>query len=315
MLCRVGQSSCVRQLTLRLRRIVRSDHFRFLVGEDQTPIMVHAAAIAATSPQMDRLVNGAMKEAGDRCAEIRDISVEDFTRFCEYAYRGDYAVPVHTIDETRLAGKIIEDSRNRGPSDHHGDHLEPAVASIVEDAIQVEPALAMDDWGFGSKKLKIPKLSKRNVFRKQYDRRIYISSQEYEAETVDQFKPRFNTTDEQDFRPVFLAHARLYTFARMRMIDKLKALTLKKLHETLIGFRLFDNRVQDIIELARYAYTSEHIPDRADGGESDELRNLVVSYIASEFDCIGRAAVFVAFLEEGGEFVSDLWNIVLNELL
>lgn len=278
--------------------------------------MVHAAAIAATSPQMDRLVNGAMKEAGERCAEIRDISVEDFTRLCEYAYRGDYAVPVHTIDETRLASKIVEDSSNADPPGHHGDDLDPAAASIVDDAVQAEPAPVMDDWSaFGSKKPKTPKLSKRSVFRTKYHSRIYLSSKGYEAEIADQFKPRCNTTDEQDFTPVFLAHARLYTFARMRMIDNLKALTLKKLHETLIGFRLYENRVLDIVELARYAYTTEHIPDRTDDGATDELRNLIVNYIASEFDCIGRANIFVAFLEEGGEFVGDFWNTVLNGLL
>ncbi|KAK0968441.1 hypothetical protein LTR54_018208, partial [Friedmanniomyces endolithicus] len=266
--------------------------------------------------EMDRLVNGAMKEASGRCAEIRDISVEDFTRFCEYAYRGDYAVPVHTIDETRLAAKIVEDSSNAGPPDHRGDDLDPAVTSIVVDTAQAESAQGIEDWSaLQSKKPKTPKLSKKSAFRTKYHSRIYLSSDENEAEIANQFKPRCNTTDEQDFTPVFLAHARLYTFARMRMIDNLKALTLQKLHNTLIGFRLYENRVRDIVELARYAYTSEHIPDRTDDGETDELRNLVVNYIASEFDCIGGAAIFVAFLEEGGEFVGDFWNTVLNGLL
>ena len=70
----------------------------------------------------------------------------------------------------------------------------------------------------------------------------------------------------------------------------------------------------DIVELARFACSSDHIPDRAEDGQIDELRDLVVNYIASEFESIGRVAIFVAFLEEGGEFISDFWNTLLNGL-
>ena len=55
--------------------------------------MVHAAAIAATSQQLDALINGGMEESETRCARIEDVKVDDFIRFCEYAYRGDYTVP------------------------------------------------------------------------------------------------------------------------------------------------------------------------------------------------------------------------------
>lgn len=55
--------------------------------------MVHAAAIAATSQQLDALINGGMEESKTRCARMEDVKVDDFIRFCEYAYRGDYTVP------------------------------------------------------------------------------------------------------------------------------------------------------------------------------------------------------------------------------
>jgi hypothetical protein len=53
---------------------------------------MHAAAIAATSHQPNSLINGGIEESGMRCAEIEDVKVEDFIRYCEYAYRGDYTV-------------------------------------------------------------------------------------------------------------------------------------------------------------------------------------------------------------------------------
>ena len=101
----------------------------------------------------------------------------------------------------------------------------------------------------------------------------------------------------------------------MQLVDNLRALTLSKLHETLVGFRLYECRVGDVVSLARFAYSDENISDRTEEGDIDELRDLVVYYIASEFDIIGKANVFNAFLEEGGEFVSDFFRALRNGLL
>lgn len=60
--------------------------------------MVHANAPATISTQIDRLMNGQLTKTGERCAELPNLIVDDFTRLCEYAYRGDYAAPNPTID-------------------------------------------------------------------------------------------------------------------------------------------------------------------------------------------------------------------------
>lgn len=73
-------------------------------------------------------------------------------------------------------------------------------------------------------------------------------------------------------------------------------------------FNLYEERVGDIVRLARYVY--DHIPDRSQEGTVHELRHLVVEYIASEVDVVGRHAEFHALLEEGGEFVMDFWSVV-----
>lgn len=48
----------------------------------------------------------------------------------------------------------------------------------------------------------------------------------------------------------------------MMLIEPLKALVLHKPHSTLIGFRLYAERVRDVIELAKYVYNNDHTPDR-----------------------------------------------------
>lgn len=78
---------------LKLGSFILSHQFTFFVGQEEKPIVVHAAAIAATSQQLDALINGGMQESATRCVRIEDVKVDDFIRFCEYAYRGDYTTP------------------------------------------------------------------------------------------------------------------------------------------------------------------------------------------------------------------------------
>ncbi|PVH96484.1 hypothetical protein DM02DRAFT_535188, partial [Periconia macrospinosa] len=124
------------------------------------------------------------------------------------------------------------------------------------------------------------------------------------------FEPKLNDAENQNFTPVFLAHARLYCFAHLHLIEPLKALTLKKLHKKLIDFELYSKRIGDIVELARYAYSNPDLPDRNNDGIINELRKLVVEYIMCEIDIIGRHNKFINYMEEGGEFVGDFWRVM-----
>jgi hypothetical protein len=119
----------------------------------------------------------------------------------------------------------------------------------------------------------------------------------------------------QNLTPVLLAHARLYCFAHLRLIEPLTALTLDKLHKTLMNFKLFTRRVGDIIELAKFAYSNLDLPDRRENGTINDLRKLVVEYIVCEIDTIGKCDEFVKYMEEGGEFVGDFWKMARDYLV
>ena len=56
-------------------------------------------------------------------------------------------------------------------------------------------------------------------------------------------------------------------------------------------------------------YNNDHTPDRGADGTVDQLRKLIVDYIACEIDNIGECREFVDFMEDGGEFVGDFWGI------
>jgi hypothetical protein len=127
------------------------------------------------------------------------------------------------------------------------------------------------------------------------------------------FKHEVNFEHEQILAPIFLAHAWLYTFACMRLVEPLKRLALHKLHTALLNSHIFDQRVVDVMELVRYAY--DHGENRKEDGTIEDLRMLVVEYIASELSTFRDHKDFVDLLEEGGEFVADFWRIAVKEKL
>jgi hypothetical protein len=186
--------------------------------------VVHAAVIAATSQYFNALINGGMKESQEGSAKLADVQFDDFMRFCEYAYRGDYTAPLPTDDETVGINISIE----------------------------------------------------------------------------------------------LLAHARLYCFAGIRLIEPLQDLALGKVW---IALRKSDELIGSIsncasymegyLALARYVYSdASNLPERTSFGNIDELRDRVVKNILKNIEEIDETDEFKALMKEGGEFVWDFWVAV-----
>ncbi|CAO2657546.1 Nn.00g036720.m01.CDS01 [Neocucurbitaria sp. VM-36] len=300
---------------------IQSDLFTFYVGEAKTAFIVHSKAIAATSGHFSAMVNGDMMEAKTRSAEIFDIERSDFARFLEYAYRKDYTVPSWVLEETTPEIDTGDPQGDQSPIELPPPPA-PADEGIPEtpqmddeptmEAPQMDvppspptPVFSARKWDWKPRK-KCDKAALRTTFQEHN----YISST---SDVSEAFLPKANSAPNQDFKPVFLAHARLYTFAEMRLIYPLKNLALHKLHKTLMDFQLYNQRVGDVVELARYAY--DHGAGRSKDGTLDALRQLVVEYIACEVDTVGKHVEFMRLVEDGGEFVSDFWRIVTKYLL
>jgi hypothetical protein len=289
-------------------RLIQSGLFTFYIGEDKKPFTIHSSAVATTSDPFRALVNGHLVEAKERSAELNDVEPHDFVRFLEYAYRRNYTVPSWTHDESALAPSDAELQDSSPVGDEPQTTEEEIPPAIEEASVAPEPEAVEDGWSIWSRRVGT-KISLRSSFRQ----RNYLEAGPPNRELIDGFEPKPNSAANQDYTPVFLAHARLYTFADMRLIAPLKSLSLYKLHKTLIDFQLYEQRVGDVIQLARYAY--DHGPDRSEGGIVNELRHLVVEYMACKVDTVGKHRDFKALLEEGGEFVTDFWGIVSTYLL
>lgn len=243
---------------------------------------------------------------------MSDVEPNDFVRFLEYAYRQNYTVPTWTHDE-----RADTTGRNEGDEDELAPHEEPPPPPPADEAEPVpEDAMAESaDWGWSalSKKSKRRKKFDKRTLQLKFRKRKYLVSTFPDFSIANGYQPKPNSSANQDYTPVFLAHARLYTFAEMRLIYPLRDLALDKLHRTLGEFQLYAQRVGDVVELARYAYKNG--PDRSESGELDGLRQLVVEYMAREADTIGENPKFKVLLEEGGEFVGDFWGLVSKYML
>jgi hypothetical protein len=284
--------------------------------------VVHAAAIAATSQQLDALIGGGMKESATRCAKIEDVKVDDFIRFCEYAYRGDYTTPPWEEDLPEPSSTSSKDQQN-GEDDAWGvltsKKKKGKKGRVVPVPEIYEPVLDVYEEPSAAPPAPEPSYEaapiSRTPLRTRFNCRTYLDDGGPKAHILQHFEPQPNTAVDQNFTPVLLAHARLYCFAHLRFIEPLRALTLDKLHKTLMKFKLFTRRVRDIIELARFAYSNPDLPDRKDDGTIDDLRKLVVEYIVCEIDTIGKCDEYVKYMEEGGEFVGDFWRMVRDYMV
>jgi hypothetical protein len=288
--------------------VYRSRIFTFLVGENKTPIAVHAEVIATQSKALNALINGKMEEAQSGCAFLSDVTEDDFLRFCQYAYTGDYATPPFTMieaekDEIPIAEAILD--QWPPPAPPLPVDIEPAPNEIL-----VEEDLNADFvWTPLKKKIKGVKQKKSHL----YDAFFGLSSPtEYARQPLlDSYKVVENTSPREDFTPVFLAHARLYVFADKYGIESLKLLVLGKIQQTLVGFKCFGTRLDDVVESVRFSYCNDNTPDEGD----DQLRALVLQFVTCKQDKIGESESFLALLEEGGPLVRDFWLSIRKGLL
>jgi hypothetical protein len=329
------------------------------VGSEQKTVQVHSAAIAGQSAALGRLVNGCMSEAQTHSANLPDVQPEDFTRFCQFAYCGDYTPPRCTIDELAASEcepqDHVEESENRTAGTQASD--QPREESVTQEGkpgpgqTPIWSIGGFQDWSFrkhaeldcmlqedsgseympdddesedgsegpgsddvGSDEVKnLVADAKENLPKCLELQKQSIHRHSLNVRTRECFVMEYgvvpNWAAEENYTPVFLGHARLYVFAEKYGISTLRTLTLSKLHQTLVYFTLFDERIGDIIALVRYAYSNDNTPDH-EGEKVDSLRRLVAQYIVRESMTFGNTEEFRSLLEEGGPFVRDLWSLM-----
>lgn len=255
----------------------------------------HGGVISALSTPLDRLINGPMREGQSCTVYFPELEPSDFERICEFAYRGDYTVPRPVTYKSEGIDKTLAGIKLAKPPKKISRDLDLAAFEAMDDSSVVS----------SEKPANLPS----HFSNKTYPLVGWTGKQ---ISRLGDIEPNCKWT--QDFTPVFLGHARLYGFARMYMIAELRNLALHKLHRTLKKFTLFTSGFDAIIELVRYAYDTDHVPDR-DHYKVDQLRELVLEYVVMHISNFNKSDVHRRFLEEQGEYAADLLDVVSSWLL
>ncbi|KAM0816225.1 putative BTB domain-containing protein [Seiridium cardinale] len=109
---------------------------------------------------------------------------------------------------------------------------------------------------------------------------------------------------------VFLSHARIYTMADCYGVESLATKALGKLHRTLVRFRVFEERIPDIVTLIDYGFNNT--TDK--GGEQDGLRSLLCMYTACKLEDLWSDADFQNLFREHGDFSHGVLSNLLSRL-
>lgn len=86
------------------------------------------------------------------------------------------------------------------------------------------------------------------------------------------FQARKNKGSMENYRNVFLCHAKMYVLGDKYFIPELQKLAIHRLHATLKEFVLFPSRLQDIVVLVKYVFENTH--------PEDEMCNMISLYCA-----------------------------------
>lgn len=97
--------------------IIHSPAFTFLVGPKHTKLTIQSALAQHVSKPLHNLMNnGHTRESKHRIAVLEDEDVETFVAFCEYAYTGDYKVPLPPAPREDIRKGVVETARSLGNS-------------------------------------------------------------------------------------------------------------------------------------------------------------------------------------------------------
>jgi len=262
-----------------------------------------------------------MLEAQTGCVIWKHVGKGTFERFVQFAYTGDYSIPTPAVRKEAggswKTGTIPPDDGFGwgvlAPAKSKKSKKKDKVVAVVKDAFHgdaaepeppephAEHSIAsgydVESWSFGLptadfQSLQYPLITLRNRY----------------ANTCE---PSESFLTNRSYSNVFLAHASLYVLGDYQLIDSLKRLALYKLHKTLCKFQHNNENAQDIVDLAKYAYSEE---GKGSGEGIGELRSLVCQYMAQNAVGLSVDDKFMGLLGEGGQFVKDFFKFELQRV-
>ncbi|PCG99262.1 BTB/POZ [Penicillium occitanis (nom. inval.)] len=261
---------------IKYSKILQSPQFTFLVGEEETPMSIHAAALEGLSDPLNAMINNGMKESKSKVAIFKDVDVEVFAAFCEFAYTGKYESTLANYlnehpepDQETTEDESDQSSKNRQTEDSDEEEEEEVdEGNVVALYDQYSFEMRLDFWDFQKRK-----------FGRDLRWKLVFDRLE------------FGFT------------MKVYSFATKYLIEPLRQYCLRIIHEDLRNFRVDEENSHIILDLLKstYLHTSSQEPD----GQS-LMRDLVIHYVTCKFTTLAKDEAFTCLVESNGEIGSDL---------
>lgn len=262
-----------------------------------------------------------------------DIDDDTVMRFVEYAYTGDYTVPVPdivlTMSDIESQSCNEETRKNLTRHSHQVETGEPSRPSCEAQPGETVPEIEtyVDPWGFSTKSSKkLSKKSQRNLWASErYESSPFNdSTRESKGDAMwksfcekvtsipaEQWQPQARTDDSEDFTNVLLCHAQLYVFSNRWQCQDLRDVVLHKLRLTLSKYTVLAERIGEVVTLIEHTYT--HTQDYANNG-TDRLRDLVTDFAVCHIKVIESDAEFRNLLNKDSQIGRDLLLKVMQRL-
>lgn len=93
---------------------------------------------------------------------------------------------------------------------------------------------------------------------------------------TNEFNARENKDSTEEYRDVFLCHAKLYVLGDKYLIPELMKLAIHRLNATLKVLMLYPSRLRDIIAVVKYTFENVH--------PNDEICSMLSEYCACIFE-------------------------------
>lgn len=303
--------------------------FKFIIGPNKRPFFVHVSVLEKTSKVLKVLAQGPMLEAREGQAVLEDCSEQVFERFCQFAYTSDYEFvrwgsKIETLSiETPSNDTATTENKNNYDDDWQRLSIAAGMAPPPHPTVTSVPTAASKPAArftsslaprFAPKPRTMPIQGRIIMSRTKKKRRnptnpwnIFLNEEFGKSDIA--FEAPLVARDEDAYE-VFICHAELYIFADRYDIPSLRDLTLFRLHELLIAFIVFPERLCDIVKLVEYVY--ESTSDPVSGAGSDRLRELMAHYVFTTLDDFMGCKEFVENLLGLQPFMKDLLNSVLK---
>ena len=274
--------------------------FTFVIEGCDFP--VHSALVTMHSEPLDRMINGTMKEAQGGRGCLEEVDKTTFSQVCRWLYSGDYS---DLAPPPREKSAVVPGTETASASDSDAAHeSEPESLSGSEDTDLGQPQRkrrkgSVVDEGFAAPGM----VPTRNCLKTRQRAFLRLVSLPHYSTSVST-----SVYHGEDGAEALLHHARVYVFAEMYNIRKLRNLALFKLHLKLVNFG--DGEITPIVPLVDYIYQNTMPRENP----ILDLRTWILEYVACRMEDFASSSDFSDLLSQDSGVLRDFQALVVRTL-